>query len=70
MLLLLDDEKRELRPSTRPVGAVRLGWRSPDGNWHWKNRIDTDLDKLTLVDSTPLQDSLIDPMLKRHCRGD
>ena len=28
-----------------------------------EDRIDTDLDKLVLVDSTPLQDSLVDPTL-------
>ena len=62
MLLLLDDEDGSFaRVSDRLVryalgGGVLMELALED-------RIDTDLNKLTLVDSTPLQDSLLDPML-------
>ena len=62
MLLLLDDEDGSFaRVPDRLVryalgGGVLMELALAD-------RIDTDLDKLTLVDSTPLQDSLIDPTL-------
>lgn len=62
MLLLLDDEDGSFaRVPDRLVryalgGGVLMELALED-------RIDTDLDKLLLVDSTPLQDSLLDPML-------
>ncbi len=62
MLLLLDDEDGSfVRVPDRLVryalgGGVLMELALED-------RIDTDLDKLILVDSTPLQDSLLDPML-------
>ena len=62
MLLLLDDENGSFaRVPDRLVryalgGGVLMELALED-------RIDTDLNKLILVDSTPLQDSLIDPML-------
>lgn len=62
MLLLLDDEDGSFaRVPDRLVryalgGGVLMELALED-------RIDTDLDKLILVDSTPLQDSLLDPML-------
>lgn len=62
MLLLLDDEDGSFaRVPERLVryalgGGVLMELALAD-------RIDTDLEKLVLVDSTPLQDSLLDPML-------
>ena len=62
MLLLLDDENGSFaRVPDRLVryalgGGVLMELALED-------RIDTDLDKLVLVDNTPLQDSLIDPTL-------
>ena len=62
MLLLLDDENGSFaRVPDRLVryalgGGVLMELALAD-------RIDTDLDKLVLVDNTPLQDSLIDPTL-------
>ena len=62
MLLLLDDEDGSFaRVPDRLVryalgGGVLMELALED-------RIDTDLDKLLLVDSTPLQDNLLDPML-------
>ncbi len=62
MLLLLDDEDGSFaRVPDRLVryalgGGVLMELALED-------RIDTDLDKLVLIDSTPLQDSLVDPTL-------
>ena len=69
MLLLLDDENGSFaRVPDRLVryalgGGVLMELALED-------RIDTDLDKLVLIDNTPLQDSLVDPTLSDNCRGD
>lgn len=62
MLLLLDDEDGSFaRVSDRLVRYALGGGALME--LALEDRIDTDLNKLTLVDSTPLQDSLLDPML-------
>ena len=63
ILLLLDEERGELAPNLPPrslsivlAGAVLMDLALED-------RIDTDLRQLMLVDSTPLEDDLLDPTL-------
>ena len=63
ILLLLDEERGELAPNLPPhslnivlAGAVLMDLALED-------RIDTDLEQLMLVDSTPLEDDLLDPTL-------
>ena len=63
ILLLLDEERGELAPNLPPrslsivlAGAVLMDLALED-------RIDTDLKQLMLVDSTPLEDDLLDPTL-------
>ena len=62
-LLLFDEERGDLAPDLPPhslnivlVGAVLMDLALED-------RIDTDLKQLMLVDSTPLEDDLLDPTL-------
>ena len=63
LLLLLDEERGEIASNFPPhslnivlAGAVLM-------DLALANRIDTDLKQLTLVDSTPLEDDLLDPIL-------
>ncbi len=64
MLLLLDEERGETIPLALPqqtfnmvlAGAVLIDLALDD-------RIDTDLERLVLVDSTPLDDKILDPTL-------
>ena len=62
ILLLLDDENgRFARVSTWSLNYALAGAVLMD--LALENRIDTDLEKLVLVDSTPVGDSLLDPTL-------
>ncbi len=62
MLLLLDDEgERFLRVPDWSLRYALGGGVLMD--LAFEDRIDTDLEKLVLVDSTPLGDELLDPML-------
>ena len=61
LLILNDEDGRFARVSNNSFDFAMAGGVLMD--LALENRIDTDLDKLTLVDSTPLQDSLIDPTL-------
>ena len=63
VLLLLNEELGDITPSFSPhsldvvlAGAVLM-------DLALEGRIDTDLEQLTLVDSTPLEDELLDPTL-------
>ena len=62
LLVLLDDRTGALMPAPRRAvnlalaGAVLM-------DLQLESRIDTDLDNLTLVDPTPLDDDLLDPVL-------
>ena len=62
MLLILDDENgRFARVPDRLMRYALAGGVLMD--LALENRIDTDLKNLILVDSTPVQDSLLDPTL-------
>ena len=69
VLLLLDEERGDITPSFPPrsldivlAGAVLMELALED-------RIDTDLERLTVVDSTPLADDLLDPTLDDVARA-
>lgn len=63
MLLLLNEELGDITPSfpLRSLDVVLAGAVLMD--LALENRIDTDLEHLTVVDSTPLEDDLLDPTL-------
>ena len=62
MLLLLDDEDGSFARVPDQLVRYALGG-GVLMELALEDRIDTDLNRLTLIDSTPLQDSLIDPTL-------
>ena len=69
MLLLLDDENGTFAR----VPGWSLNYALGGGvlmDLALENRIDTDLEKLFLVDATPLGDSLLDPMLADIARAE
>ena len=64
VLLLLDDESGDFVPA--PIWSVRFALAGAVlMDLALENRIDTDLDKLFTVDTTPLGDNLLDPTLVR-----
>ena len=68
LLLILDSEKGDLRSSLLPHDRdiVVAGATLTDLALH--NRIDTDLERLVVVDATPLGDELLDPILSEIAR--
>ena len=69
LLLLIDDKRGDLLPvpewslSCALAGAVLM-------DLALENRIDTDPERLVLLDSTPLDDDLLDPVLAEMTRCD
>ena len=69
LLLMLDENRGDLTPapgwslSCALAGAVLM-------DLALENRIDTDIEHLTLIDSTPLGDDLLDPALEEIARAD
>ena len=69
LLLLIDDKRGDLLPvpewslSCALAGAVLM-------DLALENRIDTDPERLVLLDSTPLDDDLLDPVLAELTRFD
>ncbi len=61
LLLLRDDDGKLIHVPERTLDRVVAGAVLMD--LAMENRIDTDLEKLTLVDTTPIGDSLLDPTL-------
>ena len=62
MLLVLDDDGKFVGVPDRLLRYGLAGGVLMD--LALENRIDTDIDKLVLLDSTPLDDDLLDPLLK------
>ena len=67
-LLLLRDEDGGAVSGPRMADPLRPRRRSAHGIWPLENRIDTDARRLFLIDSSPLGDALLDPMLSEDCR--
>ena len=67
ILLLLDDEGRFTRLPSWSLHYALAGGVLMD--LALENRIDTDLEKLVLIDSTPVGDSLLDPTLADIAAG-
>ena len=67
ILLLLDDDGRFARLPSWSLHYALAGGVLMD--LALENRIDTDLEKLILVDSTPVGDSLLDPTLADIAAG-
>ncbi len=68
LLLLNDDDGRFARVPSWSMDYALAGAVLMD--LALENRIDTDLEKLVLVDSTPLSDSLLDPTLADIAAGE
>ena len=68
LLILNDEDGRFARVSNNSFDFAMAGGVLMD--LALENRIDTDLDKLILIDSTPTGDSLLDPTLEDIASGD
>jgi len=62
VLLLLDEKKGEFAPLPESVFAIVMGGAALM-DLALRNRVDTDLEKLMLVDRTPLGDDILDDVL-------